>query len=225
VREIKEVIALLGEPATASSDDLLHNIAALKATVKTMKEREAKESESEKEDPEEQLDLDDLEADLLDFENITDERKILEVKLKNSETVLNRTKKATETLFLLLKENKKKLSQLKCQKETSDIKIKLLEDQVELLQKDIKNQNNGNSDNLNDAIEERNLAIKEKNEAWIELSVTKGELIQTNQQLLEVISQKVKLGQQLENWQIDMQNVLEEQIELKLTKNYGLTKF
>jgi len=55
--------------------------------------------------------------------------------------------------------------------------------------------------------------------------VTKGELIQTNQQLLEVISQKVKLGQQLENWQIDMQNVLEEQIELKLTKNLGLTKF
>jgi len=74
-------------------------------------------------------------------------------------------------------------------------------------------------------IRERNLAVKEKNEAWIELSVTKGELIQTNQQLLEVISQKVKLGQQLENWQIDMQNVLEEQIELKLTKNLGLTKF
>jgi len=145
--------------------------------------------------------------------------------LKNSETVLDRTKKATETLSILLKENKKELSQIKCQKETSDIKLKLLEDQVEMLQKDLKNQNTGNSDNLNDAIEERNLAVKEKNEAWIELSVTKGELIQTNQQLLEVISQKVKLGQQLENWQIDMQNVLEEQIELKLTKNLGLTKF
>ena len=71
------------------------------------------------------------------------------------------------------------------------------------------------------------------------MSITKGELIQTNQQLLEVfhllqnlisyvynvqvISQKVKLGQQLENWQIDMQNVLEEQIELKLSKNLGFT--
>ena len=43
--------------------------------------------------------------------------------------------------------------------------------------------------------------------------------------IFKVISQKVKLGQQLENWQIDMQNVLEEQIELKLTKNLGLTKF
>ena len=71
------------------------------------------------------------------------------------------------------------------------------------------------------------------------MSITKGELIQTNQQLLEVfhlfqnfsshvydvqvISQKIKLGQQLENWQIDMQNVLEEQIELKLSKNLGFT--
>ena len=36
---------------------------------------------------------------------------------------------------------------------------------------------------------------------------------------IEVISQKVKLGQQLETWQIDMQKVLEEQIELKLSKN------
>jgi len=222
VREIKATMAMLGEPAITSSDDLLHNIAALKAAVKTMKERE---ESGEKVDPEEHIDLDDMDADLLDYENITDEREILEVKLKNSETVLDRTKKATETLSILLKENKKELSQIKCQKETSDIKLKLLEDQVEMLQKDLKNQNTGNSDNLNDAIEERNLAVKEKNEAWIELSVTKGELIQTNQQLLEVISQKVKLGQQLENWQIDMQNVLEEQIELKLTKNLGLTKF
>ena len=36
--------------------------------------------------------------------------------------------------------------------------------------------------------------------------------------ILKVISQKVKLGQQLETWQIDMQKVLEEQIELKLAK-------
>ncbi len=34
----------------------------------------------------------------------------------------------------------------------------------------------------------------------------------------KVISQKVKLGQQLETWQIDMQKVLEEQIEFKLAK-------
>ena len=88
------------------------------------------------------------------------------------------------------------------------------------------------------------MAIKEKNEAWIELSQTKGELIQTNNQLMEVtwrtenititvfflflykvINQKVKLGQQLESWQLDMQKLLEDQIESKLANNFGLTKF
>ena len=38
--------------------------------------------------------------------------------------------------------------------------------------------------------------------------------------IIKVISQKVKLGQQLETWQIDMQKVLEEQIELKLAKKF-----
>ena len=84
------------------------------------------------------------------------------------------------------------------------------------------------------------MAIKEKNEAWIELSQTKGELIQTNNRLMEVrsnilssqvyfpcqvINQKVKLGQQLESWQLDMQKLLEDQIETKLANNFGLTKF
>merc|ERR1711983_617027 len=116
------------------------------------------------------------------------------------------------------KESDRKLTQLTTQLTTADLKNRLFEDQVKMLERDLKAQNLGTSDNLNDAIEERNVAVKEKNEAWIELSITKGELIQTNQQLLEVISQKVKLGQQLETWQIDMQKVLEEQIELKLAK-------
>ena len=43
--------------------------------------------------------------------------------------------------------------------------------------------------------------------------------------ILQVINQKVKLGQQLEHWQLDMQKLLEDQIELKLASNLGLTKF
>ena len=41
----------------------------------------------------------------------------------------------------------------------------------------------------------------------------------------QVINQKVKLGQQLESWQLDMQKLLEDQIETKLANNFGLTKF
>lgn len=87
------------------------------------------------------------------------------------------------------------------------------------MRRDFDRQNVGVHDHYNEAIEARNVAIKEKNEAWIDLSKTKGELIQTNQQLIEVINQKVELGKQLEKWQIDMQKLLEEQIELKIKKS------
>ena len=96
--------------------------------------------------------------------------------------------------------------------------MKLAEGQITTLERDFDRQNIGVHDHFNEAIEARNVAIKEKNEAWIELSRTKGELILTNQQLIEVINQKVDLGKQLEKWQIDMQKLLEEQIELKMSK-------
>ena len=107
--------------------------------------------------------------------------------MKNIENQFDASKRKSETLRTKLHESDKKTVKLESQLNTSLLKGKLLEEQVELLEKDLKNQNNGTSDNLNDAIEERNVAIKEKNEAWIELSVVKGELIQTNQQLLEVV--------------------------------------
>lgn len=98
------------------------------------------------------------------------------------------------------------------------MRLKLADEQVSTLKKDFDRQDVGVHDHYNEAIEARNVAIKEKNEAWIDLSKTKGELIQTNQQLIEVINQKVELGHQLEKWQIDMQKLLEEQIEMKMRK-------
>ena len=47
----------------------------------------------------------------------------------------------------------KKSSQLDCKLATAEVKIKLLEDQVCLLEKDLKRENMGTSDNLSDAIE------------------------------------------------------------------------
>ena len=110
------------------------------------------------------------------------------------------------------------LSQL----ETCAVGLKLAEEQITTLKRDFDRQNIGVHDHFNEAIEARNIAIKEKNEAWIELSKTKGELILTNQQLIEVINQKVELGKQLEKWQIDMQKLLEEQIERKMQQIYTI---
>merc|ERR1712241_983141 len=174
---------------------------------------------------EDENDIESNENCILDVDGLIDETLILEVRLKNAETLSDNWKRKSQKLQSSLKQSERKSSQLGFKLATAEVKIKFLEDQVCLLEKDLKRENMGTSDNLNDAIEERNIAIKEKNEAWIQLSETKGELIQTNQQLLEVINQKVKLGQQLEAWQIDMQKVLVEQIELKLAKNVALTQF
>lgn len=43
--------------------------------------------------------------------------------------------------------------------------------------------------------------------------------MQANSQLLEAIQQKVELSQQLEQWQMDMQELLDEQLRNKLTNS------
>lgn len=48
------------------------------------------------------------------------------------------------------------------------------------------------------------------------MAKTRVELMQANGQLLEAIQQKVELLQQLEQWQIDMHELIEEQMRNKL---------
>jgi len=143
---------------------------------------------------------------------------IFQAKLHNAEIVLEKYKEQFEELTKCLKSKETKITELTCKLSTSEVSLKLAEGQISTLERDFDRQNIGVHDHFNEAIEARNVAIKEKNEAWIELSRTKGELILTNQQLIEVINQKVDLGKQLEKWQIDMQKLLEEQIELKMSK-------
>ena len=47
---------------------------------------------------------------------------------------------------------------------------------------------------------------------------------QINSQLLEAIQQKVELSQQLEQWKIDMQELLEEQMTKKMKAHEGKKK-
>ncbi|RZF33154.1 hypothetical protein LSTR_LSTR004840 [Laodelphax striatellus] len=66
------------------------------------------------------------------------------------------------------------------------------------------------------AWEVRDGAVARKNATQVELAKTRIDMIQANSQLLEAIQQKVELSQQLEQWQMDMQSLLDEQMRLKL---------
>ena len=67
--------------------------------------------------------------------------------------MLERCTRKSEKLILTSKESDRKLTQLTSQLATADLKNRLFEDQVKMLERDLKAQNLGTSDNLNDAIE------------------------------------------------------------------------
>lgn len=59
-------------------------------------------------------------------------------------------------------------------------------------------------------------AVARKNNVEIELAKTRIELMHINSQLMEAIQQKVELSQQLEQWQVDMQSLLDERVRKQL---------
>ncbi|KAJ8981969.1 hypothetical protein NQ317_002143, partial [Molorchus minor] len=67
------------------------------------------------------------------------------------------------------------------------------------------------------AREDRDAAVQRRTKAEVELAKTRVELMQANSQLIESIQQKVDLSQQLEQWQMDMHELLDEQLRNKLS--------
>lgn len=73
-------------------------------------------------------------------------------------------------------------------------------------------------DVVSQARQDRDDAVARRTKAEIELAKTRVELMQANGQLLEAIQQKVELSQQLEQWQMDMHDLIEEQMRNKLDR-------
>lgn len=73
-----------------------------------------------------------------------------------------------------------------------------------------------NDEAVTRARQERDEAIDRKKAAEVALAKTRVELMQANSQLYEAVRQKVDLGQQLEQWQMDMQELIDEQMKHKL---------
>ncbi|CAK1541453.1 unnamed protein product [Leptosia nina] len=74
-----------------------------------------------------------------------------------------------------------------------------------------------NDEAVSRARQERDEAIERKKATEVSLAKTRVELMQANSQLYEAVRQKIDLGQQLEQWQMDMQELIDEQMKHKLT--------
>ena len=84
------------------------------------------------------------------------------------------------------------------------------------LREDVANTAAGKDELIKKAWDVRDAAVKRKNNTMIELAKARIDVMQINSQLLEAIQQKVELSQQLDQWQGDMEELLEEQMVKKM---------
>ena len=98
----------------------------------------------------------------------------------------------------------------------AEVKLSALEEERDILKSDIENCGAAKDELIKKAWDVRDAAVKRKNNTEIELARTRIDLMQVNSQLLEAIQQKVELSQQLDQWQVDMHELLEEQMLKKL---------
>jgi len=71
---------------------------------------------------------------------------------------------------------------------------------------------------------DRDAATARRTKAEVELAKTRVELMQANSELLEAIQQKVELSQQLEQWQMDMHELIDEHMKKQLHDSLAATK-
>merc|ERR1739844_844458 len=92
------------------------------------------------------------------------------------------------------------------------------------LRSDLENSEAGRDVLIKKAWDTRDAAVKRKNNTEIELAKTRIDVMQINSQLMEAIQQKVELSQQLDQWQSDMQELLEDQMNRKMKAAQGKAK-
>lgn len=122
-----------------------------------------------------------------------------------------------------IEERNKELKQK--QDEVSELTTKLtiqerektaMQEQRDQVKTDLSNSKLAKEEIVKKAWEGRDQAVARKNAVEIELAKTRIDIMHVNSQLMEAIQQKIELSQQLEQWQVDMQVLLDEQLKKKL---------
>merc|ERR1711971_44890 len=139
------------------------------------------------------------------------------------EVQLHKTTEQNEKLERRLKERENlgkqkddEILDVKSKLSVAEVKLSALEEERDILKSDIENCGAAKDELIKKAWDVRDAAVKRKNNTEIELARTRIDLMQVNSQLLEAIKQKVELSQQLDQWQVDMHELLEEQMVKKM---------
>ena len=94
--------------------------------------------------------------------------------------------------------------------------MKVVEEERLILRADAESSSDSRETIIRSAWSIRDKAVQRKNMAEVELAGGRIEEMQISSQLLETVQQKVVLAQKLEEWEVDMQIMLQEQLKEKI---------
>ena len=115
-----------------------------------------------------------------------------------------------------LRQKDDEIDQLQSRLETIAVQMKGVEEERDNLKADVDESALGRDEIVKKARESRDAAVKRKNAAEVDLAKERLSVMQVNSQLMEAVQQKVALSQQLDDWKMDMEVLLEDQIRQRL---------
>ncbi|KRG06608.1 bicaudal D-related protein homolog isoform X2 [Drosophila mojavensis] len=145
-------------------------------------------------------------------------RLLLNLDAGNFKKMLDQTRNLVLEQEDEIKRSHQLIQQLEAKVTVTDVELQNVKEERDQARGDLVD-NTDRDELLTKAQKERDAANERRTKAEVELAKTRVELMQANSQLLESIQQKVELSQQLEQWQMDMQELIDEQMRSKLINN------
>jgi len=143
--------------------------------------------------------------------------------LLKMEVDLHRSTEHCEKLSLTLKQSEidikrkeEEINQQQSKLSVLEVELSAVKEERDQYKQDMADSDLAKDQLIKKAWEVRDAAVKRKNTCEIDLAKERIATMQINSQLLETIKQKVELSQQLDQWQGDMEQLLEEQMKERL---------
>ncbi|XP_021940797.1 bicaudal D-related protein homolog [Zootermopsis nevadensis] len=142
----------------------------------------------------------------------------LEAELHRANESLEKLQRQLDEREEELKRKTEQVMELTSKLSVQDAELAGITEERDRARTDLENTHLSRDEVVHKAWEVRDTAVARKNVIEIELAKTRIDVMQANSQLMEAIQQKVELSQQLEQWQMDMQSLLDDQMKQKLCR-------
>jgi len=147
------------------------------------------------------------------------EKQSMEIELHQTIEQIERGNIGLKQMELEAKQKDTEIQRIRSKLMMMEARLAAAEEEREMLKKDVEESSLSKESLIKSAWSSRDAAVERKNVAEVELARTRIESMQVNSQLIEAVQQKVTLSQQLEEWEVDLQVMLQEQVKNKMVQN------